>query len=491
MRLVVFGVDKLVGGTIARYLIDKFDLENLILCSSDGSSPEGLFQKMTVNLADVRFPDHLRNIIQEGDILINGQVDLSFTKRTTPIEYIILHYQGLLNLLAIASENRASHVLTYIPAFLSWNEMKDVTEDTVQDSEDPIHISFQRALACCDAFWQKVELGEVASYTDWFNVWEEDLIDNEVKSETKVPEGSVIEASADNKTDTKKPPVLDGQKTIGDTPKLDQKPSPIGAAKPPILTSQPSSSPPKLDSEQLSSKTEEKGGKKPILDTPSTTKKPPILDSAPSEPKPPNLGGAPSGPKPPSLGNAAQTEDTKESQEQTDELRLTVIRGGFYFGPFDYDLSFQLCKDIRLERMKLYGDGTKPISWITAGDLGNAIREAINRKFEGQLFIKSFDASIMDLVKALEGINHSKTEIEKVGGIIHSIRRWRKEQIVEETMVWDLTILLHYLHNNTYVLSDLSTKEKTGWAPRWSLAKAAKETMNWFIRYAINLQKRI
>ena len=164
------------------------------------------------------------------------------------------------------------------------------------------------------------------------------------------------------------------------------------------------------------------------------------------------------------------------------QSKLTVIRGAFIFGPFDPELTFEFCKGVKLERIEIPGKGVEVSSWIAPDDIGRAIVQGIIKKVEGQFFVKSFDASLLDLIYALENHNKSKTEIKHTKSISRPFMKFFKRN---ESYSRQSHKIMGYLANRPYLVDDRLAQKVLDWGSKWTLDYTTKKALDWFIRYIV------
>ena len=160
MRIVIFGADHLIGASVLRFLIKLRVSDEIVICSETGDLPDGVVQRENIFKADIRKKEDLRSIIQEGDIIYNGQIYTETMDYSDVFSKLNLHRNGLINLIGVANEKKAKRVITYIPAFLSWLRIKEpITEDSHQHVIDEIHYTYSSALEVCQNYWKKSYYG--------------------------------------------------------------------------------------------------------------------------------------------------------------------------------------------------------------------------------------------------------------------------------------------------------------------------------------------
>ncbi len=226
MRVVILGVDYLVGSIFARYLIPRMPIKDLVFCSSEGSAPRGIFQRFDLHLADVRYPESLKHIFQENDIVVNGQVDFSLNPRLSSMDSMILHRQGLINLLAIAKEKKVKQVISVVPMFLSWNSMKFISPDSDYDTNDPYHLSLIGAIEVCKNYFSHSDFGTPSNYDEWMDSIRSSegtgFKSNTNEDPSESDKNIKISTSSPNLDGKPNVPNLDGKPSV---PNLDGKPS--------------------------------------------------------------------------------------------------------------------------------------------------------------------------------------------------------------------------------------------------------------------------
>jgi len=497
MRIVIFGADQLIGSSIYRFMIKLRLTEEIVICTVSGDLPNGVVQRENIYQADIRKKDDIRNIIQEGDIIYNGQVDVSETNYSNPFGKISLHNQGLINLLGIANEKNAKRIITYIPAFLSWQgKKKPINEKTVQRVNDEIHHSFRTALDTCMNYWNK----------NYYGYFDEDQLneiqefsekENELEKSSGGPAG--ISTRLDNKPDsgsgTSAPSGLaqstTGSPLFGPTKNLEEKDDTnieisdrkeggfLEDSKDKTINKE-NHSDGVNPTENKNEKLERNNDKDSLVDL--------------NEVKGGSTGSFAKGKetKSSSVDNIRELDDSEINKDlqfmdkESFRTKLIVIRGGRIFGPFEEELTPKLWKGVKIQRLEMYGSGKKMVSWIHPEDIAIAMIQSSNFNLEVEYMVKSFDISAYDLIKKMDEFNMSKTEIKKKSYFLESLKFFIRTLLTPDGLIPGKEFGRYFMMNRGYIIDESKAKKDMKWAGQHSLETAVEESFNWFNDYYIS-----
>ena len=521
MRIVIFGADQLIGSSIYRFMIKLRLTDEIVICTVSGDLPDGVVQRENIYQVDIRNKEDIRDIIQEGDIIYNGQVDISETNYSNPFGKISLHNQGLINLLGIANEKNAKRIITYIPAFLSWQGKKrPINEDTVQRVNDEIHHSFWTALETCMNYWNKSYYGYF-SEDQLSDIQEFSEKENSLEKSAGEPAGEPaggpagkpagksaggpaggpageptgVEKKSDSGISTSAPdglaqsiagsPVLGASKNLGEKgdtiPIISDRGENEGKSqkdsKDEVISDENHSDgvdPNKnmkpeqnIDKDSLKDLDEIKGGSTDSLAKGKETK-------------------SSSGENFKELDDSEIKNDKQLTKKESFRTKLIVIRGGRIFGPFEEELTPNLWKGVKTQRLEMYGSGKKKISWIHPEDIAIAMIQSSNFNLEGDYMVKSFDISSNELIKKMDEFNMSRTEIKKKSNFLESLKFFIRTLLTPDGLIPGKEFGRYFATDRGYIIDESKAKKNMKWAGQHPLETAIEESFNWFNNYYIN-----
>lgn len=432
MRHVIIGTNTLIGASIVRVL-ESIGGQEIVSCNPNGDEPEGVTGKnIQIEKADNLDPYSLMEILQKDDIVYNAQI---LENEDSDFDTSELHHNvGWINLLGIATHKKVRKIITYIPQLLGWKVSLNAVEDTIQENSSPYQLSLIEMINIAKKYWSGEDYG-------WSIDYSRDLAEAMVKNESLQNN----ELSNSKEKDPANPSVSSGPvpPNIG---------GPISPAGSPISSS--------------------------------------------SGPQPPSING----PQPPSFGSPGSPQEIddekkqvkkdeineKEKEEEEERIPLVIARIARFFGSFDHYISQSFCQAVRLQRISIVGKVKNPISWCNPVDGGRSMIIMGDKKIQdGQYFINGFNATPIDILRALDNVNHSTIKITHKPLIFAKMKYNFKKLInkigLKQTLEYSKLVKL----NNLQQFNDQNARESWGWKERWDLESTTKETLNWYVNHVL------
>ncbi len=492
VRIVIFGADHLIGASVLRFLIKLRVSDEIVICSETGNLPDGVVQRENIFKADIRKKEDLRSIIQEGDIIYNGQIYTETMDYSDVFSKLNLHRNGLINLIGVANEKKAKRVITYIPAFLSWLKIKEpITENSHQHVIDEIHYTYSSALEVCQNYWKKSYYGYL-------------------------PESIAGDVALESASESTQDGESTGKSTGGPV-----QGGPVGGSSGKPSAVMKSSGGPSLGgpSSDPSGKQSEKPSEEPTTESAEA----------------PDLGGATSGDskedkeesnesKEYAVVKSEKKDDTEEIKEEGKkkgknedntheaelegeeekaavsgesededplireedfETKLIAIRGGRIFGPFEEEITPLLWKGVKIQKLEIHGSGSKVMSWVHPEDIAVAMIQASNFDVEGDFMVKSFDISTKELIKKMDTFNYSTTKISFKSNLLLNIKLFFRRIFNPDAIMVDVDLGMRFALSKGYVIDETKAVKFMRWASQHPLDVTIEESFDWFNDYYI------
>ena len=515
MRIVIFGADHLIGASVLRFLIKLRISDEIVICSETGDLPDGVVQRENIFTADIRKKEDLRSIIQEGDIIYNGQIYTETMDYSDVFSKLNLHRNGLINLIGVANEKKAKRVITYIPAFLSWLKIKEpITENTHQHLIDEIHYTYSAALEVCQNYWKKAYYGYLPESIAG------DIVMNRTSDPTQ--DGESTGKSTRGLGQGGPSSNTSGNSNGGPATKSAGGPNLGGPSS--NISGNPNGGP----------ATKSAGG--PNLGGPSSnTSGNPNGEPATKSAGEPNLGGVASGDskedkeesnesKEYAVVKSEKKDDTEEIKEEGKkkgknedntheaelegeeekaavsgesededplireedfETKLIAIRGGRIFGPFEEEITPLLWKGVKIQKLEIHGSGSKVMSWVHPEDIAVAMIQASNFDVEGDFMVKSFDISTRELIKKMDTFNYSTTQISFKSNLLLNIKLFFRRIFNPDALMVDVDLGTKFALSKGYVIDETKAVKSMRWASQHPLDVTIEESFDWFNDYYI------
>ncbi|MHA2169055.1 MAG: hypothetical protein ACXACX_11980 [Candidatus Hodarchaeales archaeon] len=216
-----------------------------------------------------------------------------------------------------------------------------------------------------------------------------------------------------------------------------------------------------------------------------------------SGPTPPKIEGpqAPVGlPTPPVVTPEPSEEAESESEEVLaddevlveERIPVLIARIARLFGPFDRDVTETFCRAIRLQRISVVGKINAPISWCNPNDAGRAMIMLSDKDIEqGQFLINGFNATPIEILEALDRVNHSSIKMKRQLLIIRKFKHYMLEALGKVGINYNSKYSKLVKLNVTQLFDDQLARNTWGWTPRWDLDSTAKESFNWYVNHVL------
>jgi hypothetical protein len=445
VRFVLLGGSHELGSYLANYLIRVRDNVDIVYCSVDGTLPEYIFKRESVETADITDVESLENILKPGDIVINGQISLdplNFDNIGTKLNE---HKNGLINLLGITNKIGVDKVITYAPYILDYSDHINQSNYSSQVPTDQNSAIFKSVKDICEAYWNNEDIGYLESSRLDEEIKVKDKIDEEDSSEEVSDDKEKIDNNSDNKNSKNT-----SKKELGTSS--------------PTLTKSNVSIEPKPEN-QVS---DEKSSSDPKL--------PNLVTSVENEPKDSELDKS----------KGKNFEKSKETEKQDKyTTKLTLVRAPLIIGPFTDFLTHEICYGVKIQSFEVYGKSKKIQSWVTTESLSRAMYLCSNLELNGEICVKSFDASVFDIIEHFEKFNISKTTINR-----HSMKRissWLlyNKILRRKVIITNPLTIKKLIFNRKHIVemeNDLFKKLKMSINHK----RFVEQSMEWFNKYKLN-----
>ncbi|MDH5402684.1 MAG: NAD-dependent epimerase/dehydratase family protein [Candidatus Heimdallarchaeota archaeon] len=491
MRHVIFGANSLIGSSILRTLV-SLGVQNIVACDPLGTIPKGIItNNVTIKTGDIIDPYQLMDIIEEGDIIYNTEIvddeDANFDDAD------LIHHIGLINLLGVSTYKKAKRIVLYLPQCMSWKIPDNADEETDLIPNTPYQMTLVTSLEIARKYQAGKKYGWKLSNVEKMDETTENVdVEKPKPTDSKSNTPIIVSSGPKPPTSGPKPPVQSSGPALN-SPSL-------GGPKPPAGFA--------IEGENKVDKPVNKGpslgGPKPPADFQSdnenkekqSTVEPPLnnqnKDSSPSSPQ--NELNDAKTPMDDLSNNIEVVEPSEKEAEGEDDfvdeerVDLIITRIARPFGPFDNSLTKDFCKSIRLERMDIIGTMEFPISFINPLDAGRAMimlaDPAVNTESK-EFIINGFITTPVQLIRDLEKLNHSTTELN-----IESLNKinliTNVKKLLNKIKLQSYPKEAYYKKFNTpQIFDDTLAKNEFKWSPKYDRITTVKDAMNWFVNHIL------
>jgi nucleoside-diphosphate-sugar epimerase len=454
VRHVILGSDTTLGSSILRVLVSIGNQE-IVCCNPDGIIPTDIpTTNITTFNVDIRNMQMLEAILQEGDIIYNAQI--YDDENILSLNFDNLHVTGLKNLLHIANQKKIKKIVSYLPQKISWDIPDNATEETELIPSTKYQKSLHKTLEAANLYFSQELFKDGNSSTQEVLHLDppDDVLEVEELTESEPADENKNQDRDNNTEDTE---VIEEDEGV-DHPSLAVSPPSLSPSPPSLAASPPS----------LTTSSEDQETSNP--ETTESEDQPKSKDEDHSDDD-----------EEPSL-----SEEMLEFEDIGYDVPLVIARISRFYGPFDYSITKKVCQSVRLQRMKVIGRLKKKISWINPLDAGRAMIIMADEKVkQGQYNINGFEATGVELIAAMDEINHSKTRIRRRLYLFSNFIVKFKLILSKLGFVNRIALDEIYGLNKTQVYSDEKARESWKWKPKYNLRTTSKDSLNWFVNHVL------